>query len=98
MKYDGTGLYFVEDKGDELRITVNPDHTWTGEPWNSLQTGEVSRLDYDAVHEMSISLDAWPEGSYILYRIDDSGRTAVSELSELRGITVSPGEYAVTRK
>ena len=98
VKYDGTGLYFVEDKGDELRITVNPDHTWTGEPWNSLQTGEVSRLDYDAVHEMSISLDAWPEGSYILYRIDDSGRTAVSELSELRGITVSPGEYAVTRK
>ena len=98
VKYDGTGLYFVEDKGDELRITVNPDHTWTGEPWNSLQTGEVSRLDYDAVHEMSISLDAWPEGSYILYRIDDSGRTAVSELSELRGITVSPGEYAITRK
>ena len=98
VKYDGTGMYFIEDRGDELHIIIEPDHVWTGEPWNSLQTGMTSRLDCAASHRMSIRLDAWPEGSYMLYRIgEESCRTAVSELSGLEGLNVSPGEYVVSK-
>ena len=90
-------MYFIEDNGNELLITVEPDHTWVGEPWNSRQKGLVSQLDYDAAHKMSVSMDAWPKGRYTLFRIDGDERTVISELSDLTGMTVSPGKYAVVR-
>lgn len=97
VSYDGTGIYFIEDTGDELRITIEPDHTWLGEPWNSLQSGQVSRLDYGTPHSMSIDLDAWPEGTYALYRIEEGVRQKVSDIASLEGMTVSPGEYAIVK-
>ena len=97
VEYDGTGMYFIEDNGNELLITVEPDHAWVGEPWNSRQKGLVSQLDYDAAHKMSVSMDAWPKGRYTLFRIDGDERTVISELSDLTGMTVSPGKYAVVR-
>ena len=46
---------------------------------------------------MSIDLDAWPEGTYALYRIEEGVRQKVSDIASLEGMTVSPGEYAIVK-
>ena len=97
-EYSGSGLYFIDDEEDELHITLEPNHEWTGEPWNSLSQGQVSSLDETSTNKLSIHLDRWGDGNYSVYRINGSREEKVMDVSSLSDMDLIPGEYIVRKQ
>ncbi len=98
VSYSGTGIYFLDEENGELFVTLEPNHKWLGEPWNSLQSGKVTSLDYDTKNTLSINLKEWKDGSYTLYKIENDARTKVETLNGLQNISIAPGDYVIVRE
>ena len=81
----------------ELFVTLEPNHRWLREPWDSRLQTKVSALDYDTPNTMDIRLKAWKEGKYTLYRISDGKRQKAGVLDGLGGMSLTPGDYVIVR-
>ena len=97
VTYTGTGIYFIDERDGELFVTLEPNHRWLREPWDSRLQTKVSALDYDTPKTMSIGLKAWKEGKYTLYRISDGRRQKAGVLDGLGGMSLTPGDYVIVR-
>ena len=97
VTYTGTGIYFIDERDGELFVTLEPNHRWLSEPWNSRAQGTVSALDYDTPNTMSIRLKAWKEGKYTLYRLANGKRQKAGVLDGLDGMSLAPGDYVIVR-
>lgn len=97
VTYTGTGIYFIDERDGELFVTLEPNHRWLREPWDSRLQTKVSALDYDTPNTMSIGLKAWKEGKYTLYRISDGRRQKAGVLDGLGGMSLTPGDYVIVR-
>lgn len=97
VDYSGTGIYFIDDRGDELFITIEPNHKRLQEPWDSRAGGLISELDYNTPNTMSIRLADWKYGDYTLYRISNGKREKVCELNSPTDMSLVPGDYVVVR-
>ena len=96
VEYSGTGIYFIDDIDGKLHITLEPNHEWVGEPWNSKNPGITCNLDYDTANTLSIRLKDWGEGQYTVSRIEDGAETVVTECTALENLSLAPGDYVVT--
>lgn len=90
VTYTGTGIYFIDERDGELFVTLEPNHRWLREPWDSRLQTKVSALDYDTPNTMSIGLKAWKEGKYTLYRISDGRRQKAGVLDGSAGCRSRP--------
>ena len=81
----------------ELFVTLEPNHRWLREPWDSRLQTKVSALDYDTPNTMDIRLKAWKEGKYTLYRISDGKRQKAGVLDGLGRMSLTPGDYVIVR-
>ena len=97
VEYSGTGIYFIDDIDGKLHITLEPNHEWVGEPWNSKNPGITCNLDYDTANTLSIRLKDWGEGQYTVSRIEDGAETVVTGCTALENLSLAPGDYVVTR-
>ena len=97
VTYTGTGIYFIDERDGELFVTLEPNHRWLREPWDSRLQTKVSALDYDTPNTMDIRLKAWKEGKYTLYRISDGKRQKAGVLDGLGGMSLTPGDYVIVR-
>jgi hypothetical protein len=43
-------------------------------------------------------LDRWKKGTFVLYGLKNGERVKIAELSELKEISIVPGDYVIVRK
>lgn len=99
VEYTGSGMYIIEESGDELFLSIYPDMEWIKDPWNSLNKNTlVTRLTEDAANVLTISLSRWTAGDYELFKIENGNRISLEEFSELKDISITPGDYVIVRK
>jgi len=98
VSYNGTGDYTLKDINNELFITIEPNSIWLRLPWkNDTSNSLVTQLDYTTSNTMSITLDNWGSAVYTLLRINGTQREKVVVLSDLKNISIIPGNYVVVR-
>lgn len=97
VKYNGSGDYIIRDINNELFLTVKPNYTWLREPWNSVGTGMVTKLDSSTLNTMSITLDNWGTAIYTFNSLVGTQRKKLSILTTLQNINLLPGNYVVVK-
>lgn len=99
VSYNGTGMYFIKEKDNDLFITLEPNSMWLSDPWLRNKKAQlVTELDYTASNILTIMLNRWNKGPFILYRILNGERLKMKELSTLKEITITPGNYVIVRE
>ena len=98
VRYEGSGLYFIEScENESLRVTLLPDTTFIRPHWKELHTGEaVVELDYATSHLFEIILPG-NEGPRWIYRKSGSKWHLVAETSERIIFDALPGEYLIEK-
>ena len=98
VKYDGTGLYFIEPcENDALRLTIYPDVEFLKPHWKELHTGDpVVRLDSETPHIFELNL---PDiGKRWIYRKQGYRWELVAETEGPVSFTAQPGEYLLEKE
>jgi hypothetical protein len=97
--YNGTGVYFLNETNNELFLTIEPNSKWLIEPWReNSDKSLVTQLDYTTTDTMSIMLDKWEKGNFVLYSLKNGHRERLTELSDFKNIPIVPGNYVVVHK
>jgi hypothetical protein len=111
VKYEGTGLYFIEPcENEALRLTVYPDVEFLKPHWKELHTGEqVAQLDSSTPHTFELKLpDLGKENCAPTQSVPDLGQRWIYHktgsrwklIAETEGVvsfTAQPGEYLIEK-
>ena len=96
VKYEGSGLYLIEDTGSELYLTLMPDVHLAGNPYaRAGYDAKVTLLDSSCQNGLSVLLDAWKHRRGQLFRVNGSERTFVETVDGTASLRLSPGKYVI---
>lgn len=97
VSYSGTGIYIIQIHEDSISLELMPNHKWIQDPWNGKARGLVTELDYNTAQSLSLRLDSWGEGSYILSKLEGDEQKNLCELDSLENILLQPGKYIISK-
>ena len=99
VRYEGSGMYFVDETGEGLSLEILPDVRIVGDPF---QKGDgvspVTLLDESTPHPLSIRLARWEKADASLYAVHDGERTFLYDISGTQALTLAPGRYLILQK
>lgn len=100
VSYTGTGLYFIDDEGDELKITLLPNVEVKGDIFTGATYGtEKTKLDTATKNEITINLADWKNAPITLYKIgDDGSEKSMGNMNGLKTLKLLPGKYIARRR
>ena len=100
VSYTGTGLYFIDDEGDELKITLLPNVEVKGDIFTGATYGkEKTKLDTATKNEITINLADWKDAPLTLYKIDEDGNEkSMGKMTGLATLKLLPGKYIARRR
>lgn len=100
VSYTGTGLYFIDDEGDCLEITLLPNVNVVGNVYSGATYGtEKTKLDSNTKNSLTINLPAWKDTPVTLYKIgDDGSEKSMGNMNGLSDLKLLPGKYIARRR
>ena len=100
VSYTGTGLYFIDDEGDELKITLLPNVEVKGDIFTGATYGkEKTKLDTATKNEITINLADWKDAPLTLYKIgEDGSEKSMGSMTGLATLKLLPGKYIARRR
>lgn len=100
VSYTGTGLYFIDDEGESLRITLLPNVEVVGNIYRGATYGiEKTKLDYATKNTLTVHLPGWTDTPLTLYKIgEDGSEKSMGNMSNISNLKLSAGEYVVKRR
>ena len=100
VSYTGTGLYFIDDEGEELKINLLPNVEVKGDIFTGATYGkEKTKLDTATKNEITINLADWKDAPLTLYKIgEDGNEKSMGNMTGLTTLKLLPGKYIARRR
>lgn len=97
IKYDGSGVYFVNISDKTIQISIEPDAKWLIDPWLQPKRKLVTSLDYNSSHTFELNLKKWKADKCSIYRIEAGTKKKIEFQDNKLKFSATPGNYIITK-
>ena len=98
IKYDGSGVYFVNISDKAIQISIEPDAKWLIDPWLQPKRKLVTSLDYNTSHTFELNLKKWKADKCVIYRVDAGKQKKIELQDHQLKFSALPGNYLITKE
>ena len=98
VKYNGTGNYKILISENHMDVIIQPDVKYNMELWQRgrIPDGGVTEFIFDNLNKMTLEIEGWGKGNYVLHKQENGEKTKVQEL-ELLEFEITPGTYRIEK-